>query len=410
MPVTYSAPVSALPAVPHIFTYSKHLSLFLDQLPPPEGYMKATQHFKSYISDLRPCEDRRFTISVETSDQLQSAARTYLEGCAMMLSTHLTLLSLITIASGSTIPDLQPASAGPFAYPMSQTIQSIFDGIEDLAFRDNDSEQVLYEFVPSLEERDISFGQQSRVVNLDGLFQWTFGDATNHYNISIDKCIRLGDAVGVWDFEDGSRKYNASLGEIMADLGIGKDYGSPARSAARLLSNDILAHNEGRDYLEGSVLCKGNSTSPTKRRDLLIRDNGDSAAGFKVAMLKKTVLGFVCGLAVQEISNRFHADWYQLTAGAMGGAAVVLGLDIIAYRQIRGRYNDWESWMGGAWTAFLRGMVYLANGAPTVEGPCRQETELVAMEGQLAQASDSALRLAPLGPPIGRAQSCPTFH
>lgn len=328
----------------------------------------------------------------------------------MMLSTHLTLLSLITIASGSTIPDLQPASAGPFAYPMSQTIQSIFDGIEDLAFRDNDSEQVLYESVPSLEERDISFGQQSRVVNLDGLFQWTFGDATNHYNISIDKCIRLGDAVGVWDFEDGSRKYNASLGEIMADLGIGTDYGSPARSAARLLSNDILAHNEGRDYLEESVLCKGNSTSPTKRRDLLIRDNGDSAAGFKVAMLKKTVLGFVCGLAVQEVSNRFHADWYQLAAGAMGGAAVVLGLDIIAYRQIRGRYNDWESWIGGVWTAFLRGMVYLANGAPTVEGPCRQETELVAMEGQLAQASDSALRLAPLGPPIGRAQSCPTFH
>ena len=76
----------------------------------------------------------------------------------------------------------------------------------------------------------------------------------------------------------------------------------------------------------------------------------------------------------------------------MGGAVLILGLKIITYRRMTGRYDAWEAWIGGVWSVMLRWFVYLAKGAPGVAGPCVLEIELVAMGGQLGDSSDPALR------------------
>lgn len=76
---------------------------------------------------------------------------------------------------------------------MSQSILEVLDGVDDLGYSDDDSEKVMYEHVPSIEERDVSFDQYSRVANLNGLWQWTFGNTTHQYNISVDTCVRTSD-------------------------------------------------------------------------------------------------------------------------------------------------------------------------------------------------------------------------
>ena len=326
-----------------------------------------------------------------------------------MLFSHLTLLAYIALVIGSPTSNTRDYASvtGSLTLEESESVLEFFDRIGDVPSVNGHLGKILPEHASSIEERDISFGPFSHTYNLDGMFQWVFGDDKNNYNISIDTCIHLSDALGVWDFEDGSRKYNATWREIIDDLGIGKSYENSARYQARLSANQVLAQNEGHEYLS-TILCGNPGTNPGTRRDLLVRQPGtNSLAGFKFATLLKTTVGIVAGLAAQELSNQFHADGWQLAGGAVGGCIVVFGLDVIAYQQIRGRFNSPETAIAAAWTAFVRFITMLARGAPLVAGPCQQALELVALEGQLAQAADPTLHLVPHGTPLERSQSCP---
>lgn len=314
-----------------------------------------------------------------------------------MLSTCLLTLALIATASSFTLPDEKATITDPYTPPNSQSILQFLEEIGESPPTNQD---------PKLQDRDITFGPYSHIANLNGYIQWTFGDTTQQYNISIDSCTRLSDVAGIWDFEDGSRKNNATLGDIMSDLGVGTNYKSPERYAARLLANDLEADNEAHDYLD-TILCQPNSSIPYTRRSLFARDDRDPVGGFKLALVKKTVVGLVCGILVSEVSNKWEANNYQIAGGALAGTLIVAGSDIIAYRQMLGRYDDWQVWIGGLWTALFRYIVALATGAPPVAGPCQQEIEMVDMAGGLATANDPGLLLVPVGAPIGRTQSCP---
>ncbi|KAL6720056.1 hypothetical protein ACLMJK_001977 [Lecanora helva] len=224
--------------------------------------------------------------------------------------------------------------------------------------------------------RAITFKPFSRVYNSGHLTQWIFGNTTYLNNISVPNCVKLGDRIGVYQFENDSMKYDATLGDIVTDLGIGTAKGTAARLAARTLTNALAAINEVQAFLKQDIL----KDSPSNlRRQVQFQSNGRI-----LALVIKTSIGLVLGMTMAEVANNWNASGAKLTAGAVTCGALVNMYSIVDIVQQEGALARLEpGWMRDAailvaniFMALLRRTVMLAQGAPDTGEPRWTESEL----------------------------------
>ena len=234
----------------------------------------------------------------------------------------------------------------------------------------------------ALVDRDVTFGPFSHVYKDSGLFQWVFGNATTLLNISISTCISLSDVVGVYQFENGSMKYDATASDIITDLGLGTAKATPARLNARTLQNAQSASNELQAFLVDDVLVKSNLPPPP--RSLGSRDVTFNSQGRVFALVVKTAGGLVLGMSAAAIANGDHTTYGQLAAGAIASAGTVALFsicDIIAqdggFKSIEPAFMQQAAvWVANVFMALLRRLVMLFRGAPDVEQDRWSQAEL----------------------------------
>ena len=123
-----------------------------------------------------------------------------------------------------------------------------------------------------VQERAITFGWYSHFYNRDNLWQWTFGNASNAFNISVSTCVNGTDVAGVYQFEDGTTRDDTTVGDVIRDIQSGDTPASPERYTARTLSNILAAYDDAQTFLLDMVFCSGPSLYKDElRRHLLAR-------------------------------------------------------------------------------------------------------------------------------------------
>ena len=232
----------------------------------------------------------------------------------------------------------------------------------------------------ALQERTISFKQYSHVYRSNHLVHWIFGNATNIFNISISTCVRPSDVVGVYQFENGSMKYDATMSDIMDDLGSGTDKDALAKLDARTLDNTLSARKEMQAFLIDDVLVSEKPPNhPNQRRDIKFESNGRI-----LALVMKTVVGLVLGISAVELATSGHASYGQISAAAITAAGLTVAISIIDLIAQDGGFSALEpdymqrsaAWVANVFMAMIRRLVMLRRGAPDNGEPRWTESEL----------------------------------
>ena len=153
---------------------------------------------------------------------------------------------------------------------------------------------------------------------------WWFHNSTHFFNITIPESICETDMIGIWEFMNGSLKYDATLAEIKSDLAIGQTTLSQQDRASAVIKNALLALTAAQEFLEEYILCPSErSVSASTGRNLLWKSEGRVTA-----VILQTTLGFLLGMGAGELINGFHADYNQVfgTGFAVGGPALLYGI------------------------------------------------------------------------------------
>ena len=281
-----------------------------------------------------------------------------------MLLIPLLLFSLSTLARSSF------ASGGLTATTDSSLPLEILDLEQTMGNYPVNGLPTTLQHPRDLNDRAITFKRYSHVYSYDNLYQWIFGNTSMLLNISVSKCIRQSDVVGVYQFNDGTMKYDATVQEMTTDLGIGKGQnGSLARASARTLENALSASQEIGAFLAEDILVTGSSVPHNKQRRDDIRFDSQ---GRILALAIKTGWGLLLGVSAAEIGNRFNTTGGHLAAGAITGAGFILVYNIIDILTEEGALAPYEpAWMQRAaiyvaniFLAMLRKVGLLARGAP----------------------------------------------
>lgn len=247
-------------------------------------------------------------------------------------------------------------------------------------------------------------GQYSHVDFQEHLISWSFGKPGKEFNISVASCIKKSDVVGVYEFADGTLKYDATAGDIIADLGLQSQSRSRAEIAAQTLKNARAAYAEAQAYLFEDVLTKDTSLATSIER----RAVNFESEGRILGLVFKTVYGLGFGaVAVQAGASIMHvkATKGQLAAGALAGGGGVMVFTIIDILVDEGALTGLEpQWMersanyiANAFMAKLRGMIRRARRTPQGRtGPSLTESELVAHLEDLDNYNAWATETTPL--------------
>lgn len=234
-----------------------------------------------------------------------------------------------------------------------------------------------------LQER-IDFKPYSRVITSDPLISWVFGNVTTSFNISIASCVKMGDMAGVYEFTNGSMKYDAKVMDIVTDLGIGTSRGTRPIWAAQTLKNALSAYDEIQAFLSEDILVSDSSAVHGKHR----RDITWNSEGRILALVLKTTYGLLLGMATVEIAaaiSGVKSTYGQLAAAAIVGAGGVSIYSIIDIIREEGGLTAYEpEWMesratyvANVFVAQVRQLVILARGTSSGEaGPRYTGTEL----------------------------------
>ncbi len=256
----------------------------------------------------------------------------------------------------------------------------------------------------TLQKRQHRINQYSFIVNKNNLITWKFGNATRDFNISIASCVKMGDVAGVYQFANGSLKYDATVREIVADLELVSGTGRRATYATQTLKNAISARKEVQTFLAEDILISGSSLAHNRHR----RAINFQSEGRILSLVLKTVYGLVLGLASVEIAaavSGIRATKGQLAAGAIVGAGSVSVYSIIDIITEEGGLTGLEpEWMertaiyvANVFMAQLRKLVMLMRGAPSEDtGRRYTESELAAALEQLDAYSAWDLETTPL--------------
>lgn len=146
----------------------------------------------------------------------------------------------------------------------------------------------------------------------------------------------LTEPVGVYDFRNGTRHYNATVGDIRSDLAIGSNTSvSQVERAYNIRRNALMAIGELQAYLKTYILCK--EIDANTDRDLLWVSEGRVTA-----LLLVTAGGIVLGILTTEVSNNFHANKAQLAGGALAVSGAILFTGIAAIARDNGAFTGFE--------------------------------------------------------------------
>jgi len=293
-----------------------------------------------------------------------------------MLSTYIILSLVITAIHGTDLTNDGATFTDLISFPAhelsGQPLKALsFDS--DISARQGSDE---------LQERAITFKPYSFAYSRNRLEQWVFGNATRQFNISISSCLRMGDVVGVYQFDDGTMKYDATARDIAIDLGLGTSRGTHTRFAARTLINAQLAYKEVEAFLIEDILVEDSSPSrPKQRRQVEFQSNGRINA-----LVWKSASGLLLGICAAEIANGFNTTSGQLWAGAITSAGFIALYSIIDIVTQEGGLTAFEPawmqkvavWVANLFMAMLRKLTMSARGAPD-NGQARwTEAELAA--------------------------------
>ena len=260
-------------------------------------------------------------------------------------------LSSLILGDGATVDDL-------YAFSSSLSTSS---SLSSLPIEDN------IQSPDTAHKRAITFKPYSHAYSQDNSVQWIFGNTTNLNNISFSKCIGLRDQLGIYQFDNGSTTYNATLLDVTEDLGVGTTNGTQARYAARTLSNALVTQSEVSAYLNEVVLASDSSPAPTLHRRVQFKSDGRI-----LALAVKTAYGLLIGMGAAEVANTFNATKGQLAAGAVTTAGLILVYNIIDIITQDGGLTALEpawmestaAWIANGFMSMLRRVVMLARGAP----------------------------------------------
>ena len=279
----------------------------------------------------------------------------------------------------------------------------------------------------------------SRVSQSYGYYHWIFGNAEQQYNISMDACLKNSDVIGVWDFEDGTTKNDATLGEIKTDLG----FGTPStKYAHRALQNTQLAVKEAQAFSK-SLMC----TDPTavqlenqaQLRHLLAYSKGAVTTAVAAASY-----GVIVYLFYGVIALVVHNPVAKLILDAVGLFGIVFGGGLIGILATGGDFANIEAAIiGSVFISRIRQMILRATQTGRAAGPCLPAGQVTgaaiqaaaeagqaaaaanpgqaaAGAGQAAAAADPGQAVAAANPAlgvgaavgtvVGRIGSCPNFN
>ena len=315
-----------------------------------------------------------------------------------MLLIIILLCSVITTTSTFAIPGEDITIAEFFSL---STQKSPIELWHNPPFRENGATD---QQSAAVQERSHRINQYSYIVSKDHLITWTFGNATRDFNISIASCIKMGDVAGVYQFANGSTRYDATARDIVTDLGIGTSRGTRATYATQTLKNALSAYDEIQAFLSEDILLSGSSPIHSKDR----RAINFQSEGRILALVIKTLYGLLLGVASVEIAaaiSGIKATKGQLAAGAIvgaGGVSIYTIIDIVTDEGgLTGLEPEWmesaASYVANVFMAQLRKVVMLARGAPDNNtGRRYTESELAEALGQLDAYSAWDLETTPL--------------
>lgn len=275
----------------------------------------------------------------------------------------------------------------------------------------------------------------SRLFRSYGLYQWTFGSPLQQYNISMDTCLKKSSVVGVWEFADGTTKNDATVKDIMIDLGFGT--GStvpPQKYNARLSRNALLAVKETKAFSD-TLLCDASATTALSTtqltpgqledqaslRHLLFESEGRITAAVVAAGYATAVYMFYNVLALYVIN-----PVGKIILQGTSNLGIVLGAGLIGLIGNNGDFVEIEAAIvGSVFVARLRQIILQATQAGRAAGPCLPVTQVTAAAIQAAAdagtsagstgqgaatANPGAGAGSAVGTTLARTGSCPNFQ
>ncbi|KAL8786260.1 MAG: hypothetical protein Q9195_008284 [Heterodermia aff. obscurata] len=247
---------------------------------------------------------------------------------------------------------------------------------------------------PILTSRDTTPTWYHRAETSPLFRQWTFGTATQSYNLSSSTCLHLSDHIGIYTLANGTTLTNATLHQILTDLLPPTPSSPSARKppasvhyAQRLLQNAQLALQEAEQYLTTYALVPQDpsSTPATQsgaryyeelRRHLLVTPGTRTALILKVGVSTGIALG-AQGYLQSASPNSTYAP-YAAAGAAAGGIALTFALidllvqegllfapfeEVVGATAIGRGLRAVESMIGSIFLAVFRRVMRLAVGS-----------------------------------------------
>lgn len=237
-----------------------------------------------------------------------------------------------------------------------------------------------------LRERDVTFGWYSHHYNLNQVYQWVFGNATTHFNISISTCVSKSDVAGIYQFTNGSTSTDATVEDIYMDLGYGTPLAIPDKRKSQTSINAEAAYNDISIFLLNSILCSGNS--PLKddlRGQILFRTDGFESRNQVMALISQSAGGMIAYFTWNATDLPFDDHpGVKMLFGGIATLNLILILGVLEIFRQEGAIAHYETaFVATVFAARARSLVLRA----TQTGPAGQATEACLTGTQLAAAA-----------------------
>lgn len=308
---------------------------------------------------------------------------------SIMLSINMYLLLAIFTAVSSANYGEQLAVAD---FPLFANAPPFFQPPHELLLREYEAAE---QDLPALRERDVTFKWYSHGGTGDHLYQWIFGNATNHYNISMTTCIKRSSVAGVYQFMNGSSITDATVGDIYTDLGYENPPGFSGNRTAQAIINAEAAYQDISTFLLDSLLCSGDSQiRDDLRRQLLFRSDGFRSDGRITTVILQSVSGMVIYFAWNGIGLLFNNHpGVKLLLGGIATFQLVLVVGLLEILRQEGLIQPYEAaFVGSVFVARARSLILQATrsgrASGQAAGACLPATQM--MQAGIQAGSGSA--------------------
>lgn len=224
---------------------------------------------------------------------------------------------------------------------------------------------------PAFRERDVTFKWYSHAGTRDHLYRWIFGNATNHYNISMSTCLKRSSVAGVYQFMNGSSANDATVGDIYTDLGYGNPLDFSGNRTAQLIINAEAAYQDISTFLLNSILCSGDpQIRDDLRRQLLFRSDGFRSDGRITTVILQSVSGMVIYFAWNSIGLLFNNHpGIKLLLGGIATLQLVLVVGLLEILRQEGLIQPYEAaFVGSVYVAKARSLILQATRSGRTSG------------------------------------------